>query len=108
MHPADTVPVTRPEDVRLIPGESIRTPWMTVLFWTGGVSRALNLWRRFGVARTQGQPVLDPGASLQRLFGLLPVCWNAALDVCDAGQPQSLSKMRKNSRCPTSDASWKS
>jgi alpha-galactosidase len=33
--------------LRLMPGESIRTPRMTVLSWMGDTSRAVNLWRRW-------------------------------------------------------------
>ena len=47
--------------LRLLPGESIRTPRMTVLFWTGDASRAANLWRRWYLAhvlpRPDGQPM---------------------------------------------------
>ena len=34
-------------DLRLEPGERIRTPRITMLMWTGSVSRAVNLWRRW-------------------------------------------------------------
>ncbi len=48
-------------NLRLMPGESIRTPRMTVLSWTGDVSRAVNLWRRWYIAhilpRPNGQPM---------------------------------------------------
>ncbi|MBT3275355.1 MAG: hypothetical protein HN368_19525 [Spirochaetales bacterium] len=48
-------------DIRLLPGESIRTPRITVLSWTGGVSRAVNLWRRWYLThilpRSDGQPM---------------------------------------------------
>ena len=47
--------------LRLRPGESIRTPRMTVLSWAGDVSRAVNLWRRWYLAhilpRPNGQPL---------------------------------------------------
>jgi len=47
--------------LRLKPGESIRTPRMTVLAWTGDSSRAVNLWRRWYLAhllpRPDGQPL---------------------------------------------------
>jgi len=45
----------------LMPGERIRTPRMTVLSWSGEVSRAVNLWRRWYRAhilpRPDGQPM---------------------------------------------------
>ena len=48
-------------DMRLMPGESIRTPRITALSWTGDVSRAVNLWRRWYLAhvlpRSNGQPL---------------------------------------------------
>ena len=48
-------------NLRLEPGESIRTPRMTVLSWTGDGSRAVNLWRRWYLAhvlpRPDGQPM---------------------------------------------------
>jgi alpha-galactosidase len=47
--------------LRLEPGESIRTPRMTALFWSGDVTRAINLWRRWYLAhilpRPNGQPL---------------------------------------------------
>ena len=33
--------------LRLLPGETIRTPRMTLMSWTGEASRAVNLWRRW-------------------------------------------------------------
>ena len=48
-------------NLRLLPGESIRTPRMTVLSWTGDASRAVNLWRRWYHAhilpRPDGRPI---------------------------------------------------
>lgn len=48
-------------NLRLMPGESIRTPRMTVLSWSGDASRAVNLWRRWYLAhilpRPNGQPM---------------------------------------------------
>ena len=47
--------------IRLMPGESIRTPRMTALSWTGDESRAVNVWRRWYIAhvlpRPNGQPM---------------------------------------------------
>jgi len=48
-------------NLRLNPGESVRTPRMTFLSWTGDRSRAVNLWRRWYLAhvlpRPNGQPL---------------------------------------------------
>lgn len=48
-------------NMRLNPGERIRTPRMTVLSWSGDASRAVNLWRRWYLAhilpRHNGQPI---------------------------------------------------
>ncbi|HWE63530.1 MAG TPA: alpha-galactosidase [Chloroflexota bacterium] len=33
--------------LRLLPGERIRTPRMTIMAWTGDEARAVNLWRRW-------------------------------------------------------------
>ena len=48
-------------NMRLMPGERVRTPRMTILSWTGDVSRAVNLWRRWYLAhilpRPNGQPM---------------------------------------------------
>jgi alpha-galactosidase len=48
-------------NLRLRPGESIRTPRMTVMSWTGDTTRATNLWRRWYLAhilpRPDGQPL---------------------------------------------------
>lgn len=47
-------------NLRLMPSESIRTPKMTILFWTGGVSRAVNLWRRWYLAHIMPRPNDEP------------------------------------------------
>ncbi len=48
-------------NLRLQPGETIRTPRITLLSWTGDTSRAINLWRRWYLAhilpRPKGQPL---------------------------------------------------
>jgi len=61
---ADGVHVTAGQEkthLRLLPGERIRTPRMTVLAWTGDEARAINLWRRWYLAhilpRPNGQPM---------------------------------------------------
>ena len=43
-------------NLRLMPGESIRTPLMTVLSWTCDVTRAVNLWRRWYLAHVLPRP----------------------------------------------------
>jgi alpha-galactosidase len=47
--------------LRLMPGETIRTPRMTVMTWAGDDSRAVNLWRRWYLAhilpRPDGRPM---------------------------------------------------
>ena len=47
--------------LRLMPGETIRTPRITVMSWQGDATRAANLWRRWYRAhllpRTNGQPL---------------------------------------------------
>lgn len=48
-------------NLRIMPGESIRTPRVTILSWTGDVSRGINLWRRWYLShilpRPNGQPM---------------------------------------------------
>lgn len=48
-------------NLRLMPGERIRTPRMTIMSWTGDVERAINLWRRWYLAhilpKPNGQPL---------------------------------------------------
>jgi alpha-galactosidase len=48
-------------NLRLMPGETIRTPRMTMLAWAGDRSRIVNLWRRWYLAhilpRPNGQPL---------------------------------------------------
>ena len=48
-------------NLRLLPGETIRTPRITVMAWSGDETRAANLWRRFYrehlLPRTQGRPL---------------------------------------------------
>ncbi len=47
--------------LRLLPGETIRTPRITLMSWTGEAPRAVNLWRRWYLAhvlpRPDGQPM---------------------------------------------------
>jgi alpha-galactosidase len=47
--------------LRLLPGETIRTPRITLMSWTGETPRAVNLWRRWYLAhvlpRPDGQPM---------------------------------------------------
>ena len=49
-------------NLRLMPGERIRTPRVTILSWAGDASRAVNLWRRWYLAhvlpRPNGQPMV--------------------------------------------------
>jgi alpha-galactosidase len=48
-------------NLRLLPGERVRTPRMAVLAWAGDDTRAVNLWRRWYLAhllpRPNGQPL---------------------------------------------------
>jgi alpha-galactosidase len=48
-------------NLRLLPGERIRTPRITIMSWTGDTTRAINLWRRWYLAhvlpKTDGQPI---------------------------------------------------
>jgi alpha-galactosidase len=48
-------------NLRLMPGEKIRTPRVTVLSWLGDESRAINLWRRWYLShilpRPDGRPI---------------------------------------------------
>ncbi|MBU7004027.1 MAG: alpha-galactosidase [Theionarchaea archaeon] len=48
-------------NLRLMPGEKIRTPRVTVLSWVGDESRAINLWRRWYLShilpRPNGRPI---------------------------------------------------
>ncbi|MHB9130017.1 MAG: alpha-galactosidase [Armatimonadota bacterium] len=47
--------------LRLLPGECIRTPRITLLSWSGEEERGINLWRRWYLAhvlpRVEGQPL---------------------------------------------------
>ncbi len=43
-------------NLRLMPGERIRTPRITVLSWSGDASRAVNLWRRWYLAHILPRP----------------------------------------------------
>jgi len=47
--------------LRLAPGETVRTPRMAVMSWTGDTRRAVNLWRRWHrdhlLPRTDGRPL---------------------------------------------------
>lgn len=47
--------------LRLLPGETVRTPRMAILSWVGDASRGINLWRRWYVGhvlpRCDGRPL---------------------------------------------------
>ena len=43
-----------------MPGESIRTPRMTLMSWTGDETRAVNLWRRWYLAHILPRPNGEP------------------------------------------------
>jgi alpha-galactosidase len=43
-------------NLKLNPGEKIRTPRMTILCWSGDSSRAVNLWRRWYLAHIMPRP----------------------------------------------------
>ncbi len=47
--------------LRLMPGETIRTPRISVMSWTGDSGRAVNLWRRWSqdhiLPRSNGRPI---------------------------------------------------
>jgi len=47
-------------NLRLRPGERIRTPRMTLLTWSGDASRAVNLWRRWYLAHILSRPGGQP------------------------------------------------
>jgi alpha-galactosidase len=51
--------------LRLLPGERIRTPRITLLAWTGDQTRAINLWRRWYLAHVLPRP---DGRPLQPLL----------------------------------------
>ncbi|MDD4891345.1 MAG: hypothetical protein PHU85_15600, partial [Phycisphaerae bacterium] len=61
---ADGVYVTAGQEkthLRLMPGETIRTPRITVMAWAGNATRAVNLWRRWYrdhiLPRPNGRPL---------------------------------------------------
>lgn len=61
---ADGIQITAGQEktaLRLLPGERIRTPRITMLTWAGAADRAVNLWRRWYLAhvlpRANGQPL---------------------------------------------------
>ena len=54
-------------NLRLRPGERVRTPRMTVMSWTGDTIRATNLWRRWYLAHVLPRP---DGQPLQPLLAL--------------------------------------
>jgi alpha-galactosidase len=50
--------------LRLLPGESIRAPRITVLSWAGDQERAVNLWRRWYLAHVLPRPNGGPLAPM--------------------------------------------
>ncbi len=50
--------------LRLLPGESIRTPRITILSWAGDQERAVNLWRRWYLAHVLPRPNGGPLAPM--------------------------------------------
>jgi len=55
--------------LRLMPGESIRSPRMSLLFWNGHVSRGVNLWRRWYLTHILPRPNGRPMAPLLACSG---------------------------------------
>lgn len=51
-------------NLRLMPGETIRTPRMTIMAWTGDTTRAVNLWRRWYLDHVLPRPDGSPLAPL--------------------------------------------
>ena len=77
-------------NLRLAPGETVRTPRMTVLSWTGGVARAVNLWRRWYLAHIL--PVPDG----QPMKPLLACCWpDAGVEFTAATEQNQLRHIEK-------------
>jgi alpha-galactosidase len=56
-------------NVRLMPGERIRTPRMTIMSWTGDTPRAINLWRRWYRDHVLPRPDGRPLTPLLTAFG---------------------------------------
>ncbi len=56
-------------DVRmyLLPGESVRTPRMTLMAWSGEEARAINLWRRWYSEHVMPRPGGQPASPLLQL-----------------------------------------
>ncbi len=55
--------------LRLLPGEHIRTPRITVLCWQGDATRGINLWRRWYLAHILPRPDGQPLAPLLAVAG---------------------------------------
>jgi alpha-galactosidase len=69
---ADGVHITAGQEqtnLCLKPGESIRTPRITLLSWTGDTTRAINLWRRWYLAHLLPRPNGQPLKPLMAMVG---------------------------------------
>ena len=55
--------------IRLTPGESVRTPRMTLLGWSGDEERAVNLWRRWYLDHVMPRPDGRPMPTLLSAAG---------------------------------------
>jgi alpha-galactosidase len=53
--------------LKLLPGETIRSPRMTLMSWTGEVDRGVNLWRRWYLAHVLPRPDGKPMRPLMAL-----------------------------------------
>ena len=56
-------------DMRLLPGESVRTPSITVMGWAGDEQHAVNLWRRWYRAHVMPRPGGKPATPLLSATG---------------------------------------
>ncbi len=56
-------------DMRLLPGETVRTPRITIMGWAGDQSHAVNLWRRWYRAHVLPRPGGQPARPLLTLSG---------------------------------------
>ena len=55
--------------MRLLPGETVRTPSITVMGWAGDQAHAVNLWRRWYRAHVMPRPGGKPARAVALCVG---------------------------------------
>lgn len=88
-------------DMRLLPGETIRTPRITLMGWAGDQSHAVNLWRRWYRAHVMPRPGGKPATPLLSATGT-----DEGVEYTAATEPNQLEYQRRFAQEIDYDVWW--